>query len=158
MKRTITIALPAITRRNELGLVLQHVLQSVALINAEWVLGEWSAGRSPACCAKCNGTLYKPDADSINLNFATSPVIFERGYASCGEIAACHTGHKIAEAHMGQWSDGRRTPPLSWADACKRYFVLFDGNVSSRGVGVFHALCSDDGKILDPTATMKRAS
>lgn len=137
---------------------LQHELNALARINAEWVLSEWDAGRTPKCCAKCNGTAYKPDDQGVEIELISSPELFRRGVGSCGSIAACHTGHKIAEAYSGRWFDGKRTEPISWDEACARYIVeLADGPDPAKPM-LFHAVCDDNGKRVDPTASMKRAS
>lgn len=168
MHRKASIALPHLPRRNEFALAVQHVLQATALINADWVLQRWALAEAlrrkgdiegaeaatPKCCAKCNGTKYKPDDADFNLDFGTSPVIFARGYASCGEIAACHTGHKIAEAVEGKFPG--IAGKISWNDACARFQVMFSKTESDKGPGFFHAICDDNGKVLDPTLGMKR--
>lgn len=158
MNRRVSIVLPNIQRRLPFAHAVQHLLNATAKINADWVLEEWAAGREPKCCAKCNGTRYRPDDPHEDIVFETSPVLFARGYASCGEIAACHTGHKIAEAVMGRL-DRAKFPhivsPMAWNEAAERFFVMFDRNPGA-GPGSFHAICNDDGTILDPTIGMVR--
>lgn len=172
MHRKITIALPDLPRRNEFAAAMQHALQATALINADWVLQRWALAERllaagdekgaravvPKCCAKCNGTRYVPDDPNSDVTIGTSPVIFARGRASCGEIAACHTGHKIAEAVMGTLDPMvyGKLAPMPWNEAVQKFYVMFDGRPSDKGPGYFHAVCNDNGKIIDATEGMKR--
>lgn len=152
--RNVTIQLPEIKHRNEFAATMLHMLNGLARVNAEWVLDEWAHGRVPKCCAKCNKTRYVEDGGAPDITLRSSPVIFQRGQASCGEIAACHTGHKIAEAFKGEFPG--IAGPISWDEACRRFTVIFDERAPDKGPGYFHALCNDDGKIIDPTQGMTR--
>lgn len=172
MHRKIIIALPDLPRRNEFAAAMQHALQATALINADWVLQRWARAEQlhaagdvagakaliPKCCAKCNGTKYVPDSEMRDVEIGTSPVIFARGRASCGEIAACHTGHKIAEAVMGTLDPMvyGKLAPMPWNEAVSKFYTMFDSTPSDKGPGYFHVLCNDNGKIIDATAGMKR--
>lgn len=158
----IAIALPPLRNdsrdRTARAGAYQHVLNATAAINADWVLQEWSAGRTPKCCAKCNGTRYVPDGQGSSIELLTSPILFARGHGSCGSIAACHTGHKIAEAVDGRLpaAGGGKLPAISWNAACERYFVVMGNGPDPLKPMLFHAMCNDDGKLLDVTIGMKR--
>lgn len=152
------IQLPPGCSEELLAKLLQHGLNAGARMNADWVLEEWAAGRDPKCCAKCNGTRYVPGGTGSTLTAQMSPLVFQRRAASCGSIAMCHTGHKIAEAVMGRLPPEFNTrEPIAWDDACRRFQVCFKGKPTMQdGAPYFHAICDDDGKILDPTIGMKR--
>lgn len=144
----VTLALPELDR-DMMARVLQDTLQSLAKFNADWVMNEWAEGRTPKCCAKCYGTKYIPPTRTMKeQTFASSPILFRRGYGACGEIAACHTGHKIAE--------GIRDKGMSWNAACANYRVVFDPAPNPAGDFYFHAICDDNGQIVDPTIGMTR--
>lgn len=141
----------------------QTLYQALAIVNAEWVLGQWEAGLKPACCAKCNGTKYDPTGVlDPNGNIRLIPscdMLRPNGVADCGSIAACHTGHKIAEAYMGVLPNqtGGTHPRISWADACARYVVQPAPGPDPKRPKLIHMKCNDAGKLLDPTDGMKRA-
>lgn len=140
----------------------QHELNALARMNADWVLQQWDLGIQPKCCAKCNGTKYIPDVGrgdglSDEITLASSPVLFKRGHGSCGEIAACHTGHKIAEAIMGTLDRNiyGDLKPMSYEEACRRFTVVFQDKHDPKRPTYFHAVCNDNGKIIDATVGMK---
>lgn len=142
----VKLSLPALDP-GQMAIALQLILQALAEFNANWVMDEWEAGRLPKCCAKCNGTRYVPPKGVMReQTFLSSPELFNRGYGACGEIAACHTGHKIAEAVQ---------KGSSWTEACKNYRVVFDPTKNPKGPFYFHAICDDNGQILDPTIGMQ---
>lgn len=148
---------PAV-RREQRALFYQECLNAQARINAEWVLEEWRQGRTPKCCAKCNGTRYVPDVGdgdgmSETVEILSSPDLFARGHGSCGSIAACHTGHKIAEAVAGKFGNIGRIP---WEEACRRFVVKMAPGPDRNKPMLMHAICVDDGKVLDPTIGMAR--
>lgn len=162
----------------------QHELNALARINADWVLEQWkrrdeilaqaskatgperarllaAAERAvPPCCAKCGGVTYvaRPPLDST-IPFESSPVILQTKRASCGSIAACHTGHKIAEAMMGTLKDSLGNPvaAMSWDEACSRIYVQLAQGPDPRKPTLLHAVCNDDGRIIDATEGMVRA-
>lgn len=138
------------------------MLNALAKINAAWVLEQWYQGKTPACCAKCNKTMYEPDElhHGSMPELLTTPDLFARGQGSCGSIAACHTGHKIAEAVAGKFkaANGQVLPTMSWEEACARFYVtVTDGDDPSKP-NLFHAQCVDNGTVLNPVIGMKRAS
>lgn len=162
--RIITI-LPPNTRGADMAAVRESraryymsQLNALAQINAEWCMAEWEAGRVPKCCAKCNGTRYNPDLDvSADIELVSSPVLFQRGEGSCGSIAACHTGHKIAEACAGTLDKKYGlTKPISWDEACRRFQVKMRAGPDATRPMLMHAVCDDNGQMLDPTVGMKR--
>lgn len=142
----------------------QHALNALARCNAEWVLEQWEQGVIPKCCAKCGGVRYdsQPDLSSV-LEFESSPVILSTKIANCGSIAACHTGHKIAEAVMGKlptvpMGDPTRgtKPAISWADACARFVVQMKMGPDPKKPNLLHAVSNDDGYVVDGTEGMVR--
>lgn len=144
-----SIQLPTgITRDSDaLGFALQQLLVATSIINADWYLREWDAGRTPECCAKCQGVRYVPDGVTPHVQVPTTPVLFAMGKGSCGPIAATHTGHKIADAfaHEG----------MPWPEAVARYTIKLQRQKHPSGAPYFHALCWDDGEIHDATAGMQ---
>jgi hypothetical protein len=164
----ISLSLPPRTRgctdkqfREARAYDYQNALNAQARINADWVLREWRRGVKPACCAKCNKTRYVPDVGrgdglSGSIVLLSTPELFQVGRGSCGSIAACHTGHKIAEAYMGTWANGRVTVPISWDDACTRYVVQMRDGPDPTKPMLMHAICNDDGTLLNPTEGMLR--
>lgn len=162
---TLKFVLPARLRDGDpdreqaaIGEAVAQQLQALALINADWILSEWAAGRTPACCAKCNKTEYDPDLDLQNdAEFYCTPILFQRARGSCGSIAACHTGHKIAEAATGRWSDGKTRAPIGWSEAARLYTVQVVPGPDPSKKRLFHVVCMDNGVRLDPTIGMKRS-
>lgn len=144
-----TIQLPqGITRDSEaLALALQQVLIATSIINADWYLREWEAGRDPECCAKCEGIRYVPDGVVPNVQIPSTPVLFARRVGSCGPIAATHTGHKIAEA----FREG-----VPWPEALRRFTLKLQPQQHPSGERYFHVVCEDDGIIHDATEGMVR--
>lgn len=142
------------------GISYAQALQSVAIINANWVLEEWEAGRKPACCAKCHGAAWAEDTfdntDRGKLEILTTPMLFLRKTGSCGSIAACHTGHKIAEAFTGNWMDKSTRPKMSWDQACARYHVRLEQPDEKNRPRVYHAVSIDDGVRIDTVLGMKK--
>lgn len=141
----------------------QHELNALARVNADWVLNEWETKPErmwPACCAKCGGVRYVPDRpNGETMPLEASPILLKRKVASCGSIAACHTGHKIAEAVMGKFKDPERgivLPPMSWDEACMRIFVQLATGPDPKQPTWLHAVCNDAGTIIDPTKGMLR--
>lgn len=173
MPLRISIVLPSPNRgltteqiRTARAYDFQNAMNATARINADWVLREWKAGRDPKCCAACNGTRYAPDLDyGDEIQILTTPQLFTAGRGSCCSIAACHTGHKIAEAYMGRL-DPKKYPrrdgqvgsrdPLDYPDACDRFIVKLAPGPDPKKPLLLHAICDDDGLILDPTIGMQR--
>lgn len=144
---------------------MQHALNGLAHINADWVMAQWEQGIVPKCCARCAGVRYDPaPALSDRIRLEASPVILTSKVASCGSIAACHTGHKIAEAVMGRLPAiprgdykvvGARAP-ISWDEACERFIVQLKPGSDPTKPMLLHAVCNDDGLMEDPTEGMVR--
>ncbi len=151
-------------RRHVRASQFQHVLNALARINCDWVLQQWDVNVHPKCCAKCNGTKYIPDAgrgDGLDIDLApllSSPQLFARGHGSCGEIAACHTGHKIAEAITGTLDPAKygKLAPMTYEEACSRFTVVFAKATDPKRPTYFHAICNDNGLVIDVTDGMKR--
>jgi hypothetical protein len=153
----LQIQLPEGLTPEMLAKCAQHYLNAVARMNADWVLEEWEAGRDPKCCAKCNGTRYVPGGIGSVLTALPSPVLFKKGYGSCGSIAACHTGHKIAEAVKGRLDPKYKiSEPIAWDEACERFQVRFKKAKLDPAAPYLHAICDDNGMIIDATEGMRR--
>lgn len=148
---------------------MQHALNALARINADWVLAQWEQGVIPKCCAKCGGVRYddlldRPLPRDGTIRLESSPVILRNKVANCGSIAACHTGHKIAEAVMGKLptrplQDPAKVgtkPAISWNDACERFIVQLARGPDASKPTLLHAVCNDDGFMIDATEGMQR--
>lgn len=154
-----SLGLPPAKAREARAYDFQNALNATARINADWVMREWDAGRHPKCCAKCNGTRYQPDTLlSDKIEILTSPLLFSKGVGSCGSIAACHTGHKIAEAIAGTLDKQKygNLPPMSYDEACERFIVQLADGPDPKKPMLLHAVCNDNGLIIDATEGMKR--
>ena len=140
-------------------------LNALARCNARWVLAQWDRGIIPKCCAKCGGVKYdsRPELAGT-MRFEASPVILQTKVANCGSIAACHTGHKIAEAVMGKlptqpMQDPAKVgtkPAISWEDACARFIVQMRNGPDPSKPTLLHAVSNDDGYIVDGTEGMTK--
>lgn len=142
-----------------------EMLNGLARINARWVLAQWDLGIIPRCCAKCGGVKYDsrpPLAGTIHVE--ASPVILTTKVANCGSVAACHTGHKIAEAVMGKlpmvpMQDPKKVgtkAAISWEDACARFVVQMRNGPDPKKPTLLHAVSNDDGFVVDGTEGMER--
>lgn len=154
-----TLGIPQKVAREARAYDFQNALNATARINADWVMREWEAGRTPKCCAKCNGTRYQPDTLlSDKIEILTSPLLFSKGVGSCGSIAACHTGHKIAEAIAGTLDPEKygKRKPMSYEEACARFIVQLRDGPDPRMPMLLHAICNDDGLLIDATEGMLR--
>lgn len=128
---------------------VQLALHALAQINALWYRREWDAGRDPACCAKCHGVKYRPDAPGSRMTFQSTPALFARGVGSCGSIAATHMGHKIAEI--------ARQDGLPLEQAAANIYPLLRQQRHPSGHEYYHALCFELGETIDATDGMVRA-
>lgn len=157
----IKIALPEVTRE-EFAAAAQQVLNAAAQINADWYLNQWrrrdelrkvgdkraALKFDPACCAKCAGVKYVPDrAMTEEVVVDTTPQLFAKRQGSCQSIAATHAGHKIAEAVYNG---------MPWTEACSRYLVAMAPGDDPSKPRLLHAVCLDDGELVDPTEGMVR--
>lgn len=140
-----------------------EVLNALARINARWVMRQWDRGVIPKCCAKCGGVKYDSrPALTDTIRFEASPVILLSKIANCGSVAACHTGHKIAEAVKGKlptqpMQDPAKVgtkPAISWEDACARFVVQMKNGPDPSKPTLLHAISNDDGFIVDGTEGM----
>jgi hypothetical protein len=140
-------------------------LNALARTNARWVLSQWDQGIVPKCCAKCGGVKYDsapPLAETIK--FESSPAILRSKVANCGSIAACHTGHKIAEAVMGKLPKKPMQDParvgtkaaIPWEEACARFIVQIRSGPDPSKPTMLHAISNDDGFLVDGTEGMVR--
>lgn len=140
-------------------------LNGLARINARWVMSQWDQGIYPACCAKCARVKYDsrpPLSGTIHLE--SSPAIITSKVANCGSIAACHTGHKIAEATRGRlptqpMADPKTVgtlPAIGWDEACTRFVVQMKAGPDPSKPTLLHAVCNDDGYMVDATLGMDR--
>ncbi|HEX7097104.1 MAG TPA: hypothetical protein VF183_14550 [Acidimicrobiales bacterium] len=140
-----------------------EILNGLARINARWVLRQWERGVIPKCCARCGGVKYdsRPRLTDT-IRFECSPVILQTKVANCGSIAACHTGHKIAEAVKGKlptqpMQDPAKVgtkPAISWDDAIARFTVQMKLRPDPAVPNLLHAVSNDDDFMVDGTEGM----
>lgn len=81
--------------------VLEAMLEAVAELNTLWYLRQWSMGNSPPNSAADAGVIWTPDTPGMTATFETADIVFRRGRASCGPIAALQVGRYRASERVG---------------------------------------------------------
>lgn len=122
--------------------LLAQLLEALAEANAAWFISEWAQGRRPPNTAREARVLYRPDEPSRSVTFATAPLVFRQGVASCGPIAAISVGQARAAEVVGGHT---------WASARQRHRVEL---VPQRRL-YWHAVHRTPTGIVDPTRGMR---
>ena len=73
--------------------VIAETLNLLASINTLWYLEQWARGESPPKNPRIGGVVWRPDGPSGVGSYESAPIVFERGIASCGPIAAVEVGY-----------------------------------------------------------------
>ena len=126
---------------------LEALLDALAWHNAHWYLRRWGVGEMPPASAAAAGVRWEPDAPSLSAAFQDAPMVFSRGWASCGPIAAVSVGYaraveRLRGVAIEQSHDNHRV-------------VLLSQNPGGRE-RLWHAYHLARHRLVDPTAAMRR--
>ena len=127
--------------------VLEALLDALAWHNAQWFLEQWDAGRTPPKSAAAAGVRWTPDTPAVSAEFQDAPLVFERGWASCGPIAAITVGYARA-------ADRARGVSLEDTHHTHRVVLRLQGRPGPQQQ--WHAYHQAGARLVDPTATMRR--
>lgn len=121
--------------------IIVETLNLLAEINALWYLEQWARGESPPRSPADAGVRWIPDTPSTVASFESAPLVFERGAASCGPIAAVEVGyHRAAERVAGR----------SATETAQRHRV----ELARQGPLMWHAIRRSPWNIHNPTEGM----
>lgn len=127
--------------------VLEALLDALAWHNASWYLEQWEARRQPPPSAAAAGVRWTPDTPAVSAEFQDAPLVFERGWASCGPIAAIAVGYARA---------ADRLRGVSLPQAHQDHTVVLRLHGPPGREQQWHAYHQAGQRLVDPTATMRR--